>query len=149
MKSFNGRTDDLSYSVVSSFAEDEKSLWIGTEGGGLNRYDKQAGTFTHFKYNPTKNSLSYDNIQSLLYTDNKLWIGMSRGGLDCLDTRSEHFTHYTLNNNMLINDHVERIVAEADSGLWIKYLMNRNFLTYLSIKDNTTEHINFLAPPIE
>ena len=149
LKSFNGRTDDLSYSVVSSFAEDEKSLWIGTEGGGLNRYDKQAGTFTHFKYNPTKNSLSYDNIQSLLYTDNKLWIGMSRGGLDCLDTRSEHFTHYTLNNNMLINDHVERIVAEADSGLWIKYLMNRNFLTYLSIKDNTTEHINFLAPPIQ
>ena len=49
---------------------------------------------------------------------------MSRGGLDCLDTRNEHFTHYTLNNNMLINDHVERIVAEADSGLWIKYLMN-------------------------
>ena len=27
--------------------------------------------------------------------------------------------------------------------------MNRNFLTYLSIKDNTTEHINFLAPPIQ
>ena len=35
LKSFNGRTDDLSYSVVSSFAEDEKFLWIGTEGGGL------------------------------------------------------------------------------------------------------------------
>lgn len=149
LKSFNGRTDDLSYSVVSSFAEDEKFLWIGTEGGGLNRYNKQTGSFTHFKYSPTENSLSYDNIQSLLYTDNKLWIGMSRGGLDCLDTRNEHFTHYTLNNNMLINDHVERIVAEADSGLWIKYLMNRDFLTYLSIKDNMTEHINFLAPPIQ
>jgi hypothetical protein len=149
LKSFNGRTDDLSYSVVSSFAEDEKFLWIGTEGGGLNRYNKQTESFTHFKHNPTENSLSYDNIQSLLYTDNKLWIGMSRGGLDCLDTRNEHFTHYTLNNNMLINDHVERIVAEADSGLWIKYLMNRDFLTYLSIKDNMTEHINFLAPPIQ
>lgn len=148
LKSFNGRTDDLSFPVVSSFAEDNKYLWIGTEGGGLNRYDKLAGTFTHFNHTPGRNSLSYDNIQCLLYANKKLWIGMSRGGLDCLDTKTGQFTHYTLNNQMLINDHVERIVAEGDSGLWIKYLMNRDFLTYLSIKDKKTEHINFLAPPI-
>lgn len=143
LTSFNARTDNLSYPVVSSFAEDGKYLWIGTEGGGLNRYDKQTNQFTHFRHIPGKNSLSYDNIQSLLYSQEKLWIGMSRGGLDCLDTRSGRFTHYTLDNDMLINDHVERIVAEADSGLWIKYLMNRNFLTYLSLKDHTTEHIDF------
>ena len=149
LKSFNGRTDELSYSVVSSFAEDDKYLWIGTEGGGLNRYDKQTNKFSYFKYRPNQNSLSYDNIQCLLYSNNLLWIGMSRGGLDCLNTKTEHFTHYTINNNMLINDHVERIVAEADSGIWIKYLMNRNYLTYLSIKENTTKHFNFQSLPIQ
>ena len=148
LKSFNGLTDDLSYSVVSSFAEDENYLWVGTEGGGLNRYDKKTNSFTSFKYKPDKNSLTYDNIQSLLSTGNKLWIGTSRGGMDCMDTHTGHFTHYTVNNNMLLNDHVERIVAEADSGLWIKYLMDRDRLSYLSLKDNKTEHFNFLAPPI-
>lgn len=67
LKSFNGRTDDLSYSVVSSFAEDEKFLWIGTEGGGLNRYNKQTGSFTHFKYSPTKTA-SLTIIYRAFYT---------------------------------------------------------------------------------
>ena len=148
LKSFNGLTDDLSYSVVSSFAEDENYLWVGTEGGGLNRYDKKTNSFTSFKHVPGKNSLTYDNIQSLLSTGNKLWIGTSRGGMDCMDTHTGHFTHYMVDNNMLLNDHVERIVAEADTGLWIKYLMDRDNLSYLSLKDNKAKHFNFLAPPI-
>ena len=142
IKSFDGKNDDLSYSVVSSFAESEDYLWIGTEGGGLNRLDKRTNRFTHLQYNFNMNSLSYDNIQSLLYVGGKLWIGMSRGGLDCLDIRTGHFVHYTTKKKMLINDHVERIVAEADSGLWIKYLMDRDFLTYFSLKSNKIEHIN-------
>lgn len=149
-KSFNGLTDDLSYTVVSSFEEDENYVWIGTEGGGLNRYDKRNNRFTHFKHNPAKNSLSYDNIQSLLFTGkNNLWIGMSRGGLDHLNTQTGKFSHFSVNNNMLMNDHVERIVAEADSGIWIKYLMDREYLTYFSTKENKPEHFNFLAPPIQ
>ncbi|MDR2809312.1 MAG: hypothetical protein LBB84_01980 [Tannerellaceae bacterium] len=78
MKSFNGLTDGLDYPVVSSFEEDNRYLWIGTEGGGLNRYDKQTGAFVAFKHNADKNSLSYDNIQSLLFTENhKLWKSFS------------------------------------------------------------------------
>ena len=149
LESFNGFTDGLSYSVVSSFAEDGKYLWIGTEGWGLNRYDKTADSFTLFKHVHDKNSLSYDNIMSLLYTgNNELWIGTSRGGMDCMDTKTGQFLHYTVSNNMLLNDHVERIVAEADSGLWIKYLMDRDNISYLSFKDNKTFHYNFLNQPI-
>ncbi len=149
LRTFNGLTDELSYSVVSCFEEDDRSLWIGTEGGGLNRLDKQNNTFTCFKHRAGQNSLSYDNIQALLFTgDNKLWIGMSRGGMDCLDTRTGRFTHYGVSNNMLKNDHVERIVAEADSGIWIKYLMDRDHLSYLSTKDFKIEHYNFRTAPI-
>ena len=150
MKTFNGQSDDLNYPLVSSFEEDENAIWIGTEGRGLNRYDKRTGEFTYFMHQPGKNSLSYDNIQALLFTgSHKLWIGMSRGGMDCFDTKTGTFTHYTLGNAMLKNDHVQRIVAEADSGLWIKYLMDRDYLTYLSFKDNKTKHYDFLSSPIQ
>lgn len=149
-KSFNGLTDDLSYSVVSCFEEDDDYLWIGTEGGGLNRYDKKNNLFTSFTHDPGKNSISYDNIQSLLLTgNNNLWIGMSRGGLDRMNTETGEFVHYSVSNNVLRNDHVERIVAEGDSGLWIKYLMDRDYLTFLSIKDGKSEHFNFTVPPIQ
>jgi len=147
-RSFNDLTDDLSYSVVSSFEEDTKYLWIGTEGGGLNRFDKKTGEVAHFKHIQGKNSLSYDNIQSLIFSDDtNLWIGMSRGGLDRLNTKTGEFTHYSTDNGMLLNDHVERIVVEKDSGLWIKYLMNRDYLTFLS-KDNQVEHFSFQSPAI-
>ncbi|MDR2679382.1 MAG: response regulator [Tannerella sp.] len=150
LKSFNAMTDELSYPVVSCFEEDDDYLWIGTEGGGLNRYDKKTNKFTNFRHSPGKNSLTYDNIQSLLFTANhKLWIGTSRGGMDCLDTKTLQFTHYTVDNNMLEEDHVTRIVAEADSGIWIKYLLNRDMITYLSLKDNKTKHFDLLAPTIQ
>ncbi|MDR1524735.1 MAG: response regulator [Tannerella sp.] len=148
LKSFSAMIDDLSYPVVSCFEEDDDYIWIGTEGGGLNRYDKKTNGFACFRHVPGTNSLTYDNIQSLLFTGrNKLWIGTSRGGMDCLDTETLQFTHYTVRNDMLMEDHVARIVAEADSGIWVKYLMNRNWITYLSLKDCKTEHFNFLVPP--
>ncbi|MDR1938942.1 MAG: response regulator, partial [Tannerellaceae bacterium] len=142
-KSFNALTDDLSFPVVSSFEEQGASLWIGTEGGGLNRYDRNAGTFTHYTYRQGQNSLSYDNIQALLMTkNNELWIGMSRGGLDCLDTETGQFTHYRATDpgKPLLNNHVARLIAEGDSGIWIKYMSERDNLTYLSLDERRFEH---------
>jgi signal transduction histidine kinase/ligand-binding sensor domain-containing protein/DNA-binding response OmpR family regulator len=148
LKSFNDKTDNLNNPVVSSFEEDEKYLWIGTEGGGLNRYDKKTKKIEYFKNKAGSNSLSYDNIQSLLLTENnKLWIGTSRGGLNCLDTEKGIFTYFNTFNKLLINDHVSRIVAEADSGIWIKYLLNNECISYLSLKDNKIEHINLKSFP--
>jgi hypothetical protein len=37
-------------------------LWIGTESGGLNRFERQSGTFTRYRHDPhDPTSLSADD----------------------------------------------------------------------------------------
>ena len=44
-RSYLAGSSGLNYAPVSAFAEDEDYLWIGTEGGGVNRMDKRTGEF--------------------------------------------------------------------------------------------------------
>ena len=77
-------TDGLLGGEVGSIYQDrDGSLWLGTWGGGLNRYDGQ--TFTNFT---TKDGLVHNFVVSILQ-DRKgdLWIGTS-GGLSRFDGRS-------------------------------------------------------------
>jgi signal transduction histidine kinase/CheY-like chemotaxis protein len=63
---------------VRSLAFDKKgNLWIGTNGGGLNRYNKSTNNFTHFT---TENGLPNNAVYTIL-CDNSgmLWLGTNHG----------------------------------------------------------------------
>jgi ligand-binding sensor domain-containing protein len=55
----------LSNNVLWSIFEDVKgTLWVGTDGGGLNRLDRQTGEFTVFRNDPADpNSLGMIGLQ--------------------------------------------------------------------------------------
>ncbi|MBK7036123.1 MAG: response regulator [Bacteroidetes bacterium] len=63
---------------VRSLAFDKKgTLWIGTNGGGLNRYNKSENNFTHFT---AENGLPNDVIYTILCDNNgMLWLGTNHG----------------------------------------------------------------------
>ena len=63
---------------MRSFAIDKKgTLWIGTNGGGLNRYNKAENNFSHFTM---ENGLPNDAVYNLLCDNNgMLWLGTNRG----------------------------------------------------------------------
>lgn len=63
---------------VRSLAFDKKGiLWIGTNGGGLNRYNKAENKFTHFT---KENGLPNDAIYTILCDNNgMLWLGTNHG----------------------------------------------------------------------
>ena len=45
----------LSNNNVSAICEDKTGIvWLGTIGGGLNAWNKQTNTFTHYRDNPSK-----------------------------------------------------------------------------------------------
>jgi ligand-binding sensor domain-containing protein len=89
--------NSLSVSGSLSLAEDtDGSLWIGTWGGGLNRYDLITGHFTAFQNDPADPaSLSEDTVTDLLITrDGTFWIAthgsLNRMNPDGTFTRFQH-----------------------------------------------------------
>jgi len=77
--------NSLNYNHVSSFMDDpaapDKYLWIGTKGGGLNRFDKTTGDFLHLT---TKDGMPDDVVYGIV-ADNagNVW-GSTNKGIFCL-----------------------------------------------------------------
>ena len=140
---YTPKNSPLSNGLVSCFAEDNHFLWVGTEGGGINRISK--GNRSHFYYNHSHehNSLSHNNVKSLAKDNhNRLWIAMFRGGLDYLDLKTNRFHHFlkSKEENSLFNNDLRKVVLEGDSGLWIAYQMDKIAISFLSFKDMSFTH---------
>lgn len=71
--------------IRSVFIDRTGVLWVGTNGGGVNKFDPNRKKFRHFKQTLNPTSLSYDKIR-VIYEDSfgSLWIGTEGGGLNML-----------------------------------------------------------------
>lgn len=141
-KSFNSKTDALSFPVVSSIVEQGDYVWVGTEGGGLNRYDMQTGEFRHYTYHKSGNGLSFNNVNSLQLIGDDLWISLPRGGLDRLNTKADAIKNYSSSNPKytMSNDHIAKIVVEGDSVIWFTYLEGNISLSHFSLPQDRFKH---------
>lgn len=146
-KSYFPDTRGLNHAPVSGFAEDNKYIWISTEGGGLNRMNKSTGEFAYYTHNPQTNSLSSNNTKSLaLDKQKRLWISTFNGGMSCLDIEKNKFQNYTViprDSNSLLSNSLRKITLEADSGLWIAYQHSKQVLSYYSFKRDHFRHFSF------
>jgi ligand-binding sensor domain-containing protein/two-component sensor histidine kinase len=147
---FLGR-QGLSTNSVMAITEDEyHNKWIGTFGGGLNKFNHPDTSVTIFTHNPfNENSISDNDILSLL-VDNSgvIWIGTHLGkGLSKLETNSVKFgilQKETGNSRSLNDDVVWSIHQDTSSVLWIgtyrgglnKYDRTTNTYTYYRSDDD-------------
>jgi len=118
----------LSYPIVSGFAEDaNKNIWIGTEGGGVNFYNRKTGKFTSYIHqNSKKNSLSEDNVHDLIfYEKDKLLVATYGGGLnvvDITDINNPKFKCYKNNPNnpySLKSDYLQSLFQDSKGRIWV------------------------------
>ena len=87
----------LSSDAVFAIQEDlSGAIWVGTDGGGLNRFDKRTGKFRHYQLDSeTPKSLSSNRIKALtLDKKGTLWIATLGGGLNKFDAESNEFNRY-------------------------------------------------------
>ena len=135
----------LSYNEVVEIYEDrDGTLWIGTgsvygadqnnsEAGGLNKLDKETGTFKRFKHNPENKNSLINNKVSAIFEDSKgtLWIGTAGDGLHTMDKSSEIITRHQYDpnqpdklsrpplNSSSPNDHIRFIIEDVTGAIWI------------------------------
>ncbi|MGC6430286.1 MAG: hybrid sensor histidine kinase/response regulator transcription factor [Jejuia sp.] len=80
--------NSINKNIIKSLYKDKTGLiWIGTNGGGVNKYDPLRKPFNHVKSTTQKGSLSYDKIRALFEDSNdNLWVGTEGGNLNMLSS---------------------------------------------------------------
>lgn len=76
----------LNVPVITSFVQaDNTSIYVGTDGGGLNLFDMRSGTFHKIKVSENINGLS---ILAMEKVNDELWIGTFSNGLFIVNTKT-------------------------------------------------------------
>jgi two-component system sensor histidine kinase ChiS len=116
------------YTIKSIFEDSFGSLWIGTFGAGLYKFNKDSGEFIHYPYNfEQRNDLAY-NIMSIDETiqqgTSTLWFGTFGGGLIKF-VETEGFRFYkndTKKINSLSDNRILTVYSDTSSEkdfVWI------------------------------
>lgn len=142
-KTYHTQNSGLSFAPVSAFAEDQEYLWIGTEGGGVNRMNKKTGEFTLWRGTL---GAATNNIKSLTIDGNRnLWASTFREGLYFYDYKQHKVTNYKHSedkqHSLLLNN-VRKSILEGDSGLWVAYQYPKPKISYFSFRNQSFTHFD-------
>jgi PAS domain S-box-containing protein len=98
----NSLSSNTVYSIIETVDKGNKTLWIGTQAGGLNKFERGKKQFKHYQPDPHNpyNSINDNNIRTIIEDrTGALWIGTTIGGLDRFDRKKETFTHFVSDPN--------------------------------------------------
>ncbi len=114
--------NNLSSQIVTSLYEDASGIiWIGTNGGGLNKYNPKRKKFALYKNTLESGSLSHNKIRAIFEdSESNIWIGTEGGGINYLDhTKNRNFrtgfVRYTSGSEALENN----VYSIIETGLGI------------------------------
>lgn len=110
--------------VRSLLASSDGFIWIGTLGGGLNRFDPKTQTFKVFRKGQGKNDLLGDDIHCLYESkDGSIWIGRESGvsRYHPKDDSFEHFSHQPDNPSSPQKGVVRAIEQTSDGKMWLGF----------------------------
>ncbi|SRR5579871_1464865 len=132
----------LSYNHVRCLYEDKKGvLWVGTgiafetqiKDGGLNRFNKETGTFTRYVHDPNDAHSLISNKIRAIFEDSKgnFWVGSDGDGLHLMNREKgtfERLTYDSLHPEKLSRppvkkgddfDHITFITEDVTGKIWI------------------------------
>ena len=121
----NFKDDGLFNNNIRALFQDSRGdIWIGTkEGGGLSKFNRSKGTFTH--YRPDVNdpsSISDDYVFCMEELDSRhLMIGTFKRGIEILDTQTGRFSHHVFDKNNIIYNRTYTIHKDLKGHIWVDH----------------------------
>ena len=120
-----GDSPGLASNHIYTLAEDrDHTIWIGSDGDGLDRFNPATGDFRHYTYDPLEaDSLSSNVVWSLLRGSNgELWIGTEGGGLNRYKRDEDSFIVYQNSpddESTLLGNSVRALYEDTSGILWV------------------------------
>jgi len=112
----------LSGNDITSIYENpaDSTLWIGTQGEGLNRYDRDHDVFVSYIHDEKrKNSLSSNDVRNMLTTpDGKLWIATNGGGISSFNPIDSSFQQPAFSAQTQFRV-INALATDQKGGLWL------------------------------
>ncbi|MCL7762585.1 ATP-binding protein [Polaribacter sp. Z014] len=108
--------------IKSLFIDHTGIVWVGVNGGGINKLDPQRKQFLHIKKTLNPASLGNNNLRSMYEDSNGfLWMGSAGGGLNMLpkkdiDNRFNKFKHLPEINNPFV---IKEVVYKNSKKLFV------------------------------
>tara|TARA_R110002126_G_scaffold3499_6_gene19996 strand:- start:8760 stop:12770 length:4011 start_codon:yes stop_codon:yes gene_type:complete len=107
----------INHNQIASLTQTENEpdvLWVGTQNGGLNRYDITTNTATHFT---EEDGLSSNTIYGLLADNNNtLWMS-TNGGISNFDPETKIFRNYGLDDGLMALEYDQNAYAKGKGGV--------------------------------
>jgi diguanylate cyclase (GGDEF)-like protein len=112
------------HSAIRALAQDQDgSIWIGSTGAGLSRYDTKHHSFTSFQGASLAGTLPDNQVESLLVDrQGDLWVG-TWAGLSRKRANTEKFERWVAkdphNHRSLEGSSIQALMEGADGRIWV------------------------------
>lgn len=109
--------------IRTVYEDPQGVIWVGTNTGGLNRFDAATDGFDHYRHDSTEPlSISHDSVYGMAADQQgDLWVG-TQIGLNRLDRDTGRFTRYFHRPDdpaSLSNDYCFDVLFDGDGAIWI------------------------------
>jgi ligand-binding sensor domain-containing protein len=138
----------LSSNATTSIAFDlEENLWVGTWGGGIDRFNKNLIKTGNFKVRGFQKA--GENKILYLYVDkqNNIWAGSGGTGLFRFDKSKQNFIQIFQASNRGAIGYVTSILEDSNNNLWVGTAYRLFCLRNIDHKEYSFENFNHISSP--